>query len=453
MTRRELLALAGCCLSFRPAEAAQHAPSRTASSPPQAPPSGNADITLRIGEITLDLAPGRSVRTTAYNGQVPGPLLRAKMGRPLAIDVWNDTRQEEIVHWHGLHVPPEVDGAREEGTPAVMPRSRRRYEFVPRPAGTRWYHSHGMTGRNLKGTTYTGQFGMFVIESDDPGSYDQEVPIQLHEWEPRFVEQGSMHIDFRYYSINGKMLGAGEPIRVRNGQRVLFRLLNASATLNHRLALPGHSFYVTALDGYTVSSPKDVPIIELGPGERVDALVTMNRPGVWVLGEVDAGQRKAGMGIVVEYADQAGVPEWRDPRPFTWDYTMFGADDAADEVDARVSFVFRETDDRRRWTINGRSYPKTEPIIVQANKRYRWLFDNQSAETHPIHLHRHAFELKNVAGRTTSGLVKDVVMVPAWKQVEVDVLTTEPGPSLFHCHQQFHMDTGFMMMVQYSRSE
>ena len=203
--------------------------------------AGAADITLRIGELALELKPGRTVKTLAYNGRVPGPLLRARQGRPLTVDIWNDTKDEDIVHWHGFHIPSEVDGAYEEGTPGVPPNGgRRRYSFTPDPAGTRWYHSHNTAGRNLKKSTYTGQFGMFVVETgDDPGSYDLEVPILLHEWDPRFTTQGAMDVTFRYFSINGKMLGGGEPVRVRQHQRVLFRIVNASATLHHKLALPG----------------------------------------------------------------------------------------------------------------------------------------------------------------------------------------------------------------------
>ena len=122
----------------------------------------------------------------------------------------------------------------------MPPHGRRRYTFTPDPAGTRWYHSHAMAGRNLKKSTYTGQFGMFIVEDgDEPAPYDLEVPILLHEWDPHFTSDGPMDVEFRVFSINGKMLGAGEPIRVRPGQRVLFRILNASATMPHRLALPG----------------------------------------------------------------------------------------------------------------------------------------------------------------------------------------------------------------------
>src|ERR1700733_9551059 len=112
------------------------------------------DFTLRIGPVEVEIAPKRIIRSTGYNGSVPGPVLRMPEGRTVAVDVYNDTSIPELVHWHGLFVPPEVDGSAEEGTPFVPPHGHRRYEFVPRPAGSRWYHSHIYAGRNLNRATY-----------------------------------------------------------------------------------------------------------------------------------------------------------------------------------------------------------------------------------------------------------------------------------------------------------
>ncbi|HEX8032004.1 MAG TPA: multicopper oxidase domain-containing protein, partial [Vicinamibacterales bacterium] len=102
-----------------------------------------ADLVLRISEIEWEIAPRRTIKTLAYNGALPGPIVRARAGRPFTVDVRNDYTRDDIVHWHGLHIPSDVDGAIEEGTPPVPPRSQRRYTFTPEPIGTRWYHSHG----------------------------------------------------------------------------------------------------------------------------------------------------------------------------------------------------------------------------------------------------------------------------------------------------------------------
>ncbi len=430
-----------------------------------ADPQPAADYTLTIGNVDLLIAPKRTVRTTGYNGSAPGPVLRLTEGQSVTIDVVNETTSPELVHWHGLFLPTEVDGAAEEGTPAVAPRGRRRYTFVPRPSGTRWYHSHGYAGHNLHRSTYSGQFGILIVEPRrNPAPYDQDIPLVLHGWNPFLSthggggegDEGSLEVHYGAHTINSHALGAGEPVRVREGQRVLFRIVNASASLVHRLALPGHKFTVVALDGNAVSNPAAVSVLELAPAERIDAIVEMNQPGIAILGDVNDQVRKLGMGVVVEYAGRTGEPQWIAPPDEAWDYTRFGRDHSAPEPDKRIPLVFKNKWAGNRavdhWTINGKEYPKTVPIQVAAGGRYRLVFDNQSDDMHPVHLHRHTFELVSVGGRPTRGVFKDVVSVMPRGQVEVDLVADNPGLSLFHCHMQLHMDFGFMTLLQYDGS-
>ena len=126
--------------------------------------AGKADVTLTIAPIALELVPNRIISTIGYNGTSPGPLLRMREGVPVTVDVINDTDTTEFVHWHGMLIPSDVDGADEEGTPAIPPNGRRRYQFTPKPAGTRWYHTHAMAPGDLHRSTYTGQFGFLMIE-------------------------------------------------------------------------------------------------------------------------------------------------------------------------------------------------------------------------------------------------------------------------------------------------
>ena len=419
---------------------------------------GKADITLRISPVRIEIAPGRTIKTTGYNGSAPGPVLRVREGKSITIAVFNETPIPELVHWHGLFSPSDVDGAMEEGTPMVPAHGSRQYTFVPRPSGTRWYHTHISAGRDLKKATYTGQFGFLSVEpKSDPGRYDAEVFLALHGWDPYLGtggnEEAGLEVIYKSFSVNSRALPHGEPVRVREGQRVLFRILNANATLTHRIGLSGHRFHVIALDGNRVPTTRPVEVLEMGPAERVDAVVTMNRPGVWILGELDQHSREIGLGIVVEYANRAGRAQWVMPVNTKWDYTIFGRDSPANIEAEPVPLVFRQKFAGNRWvdhwTINGKEFPKTEPILVRANQRYRLRFDNQSDEAHPVHLHRHSFELTKVAGKPTAGVMKDVVVVPPRQQVEVDLIANNPGPTLFHCHQQMHMDYGFMTMMQY----
>ncbi len=422
-----------------------------------------ADYTVRIAPLNLELAPGVVIRTTAFNGTVPGPLMRWRAGRPITVDVVNDTGADDWVHWHGLIIPSAVDGSEEEGTPTAPAHGARRYAFTPEPTGFRWYHSHRMAGHDLRIGTYSGEFGFLMLDPDsDPARYDQEVFLALHDWDgyPTGGDDGFRFVMYNHASINGRLLGAADPIRVREGERVLLHVLNASATDIHQLALPGHTFTVTALDGNPVPVPATVATLRLGPGERIDAVVTMNQPGVWVLGECDDRVRTMGMGIVVEYANRPGPPRWVAPAMPTWDYLAFanppGTEPAtADAAPAvRIPMVFRSKfgghGDFEHWTINGQEFPDGAATTITAGTRYRMAFDNQSTDDHPVHLHRHRFELVTVNRRPTAGLIKDVVIVPAMTTTEVEFTADNPGLTLFHCHMQDHMDFGFMHLFEYA---
>jgi FtsP/CotA-like multicopper oxidase with cupredoxin domain len=115
-----------------------------------------------------------------------------------------------------------------------------------------------------------------------------------------------------------------------------------------------------------------------------------------------------------------------------------------------IPLVIEPRSDGNLWAINGKSFPKTDIIGPRAGARNRLIFDNRASMAHPVHLHRHSFEIVKFAGKPCAGVVKDVVMVPARQTVEVDFMANQPGPSLFHCHHQFHMDFGFMAVMEYS---
>jgi FtsP/CotA-like multicopper oxidase with cupredoxin domain len=262
-----------------------------------------ADYTLRIATGLAELAPDHIVSTTLYNGQFPGPLLHFKEGQRVTLDVFNDTDTPELLHPHGLIIPIDADGASEEGSPFIPAHGMRRISFVPQPSGLRFYHTHVVAGGDLNRGTYTGQAGPIYIEpKDNPGAHDREVFLVLKEFEPTFSQGGDMPMDvlageplkdlqaigkkkedefkgpkgyevgYELFSINGKMLGQGEPIRVKQGERVLFHIVNASAGEIRSLALPGHRFKIVALDGNPVPTQAEVPLLWLGTAERISAL-------------------------------------------------------------------------------------------------------------------------------------------------------------------------------------
>ena len=424
-----------------------------------------ADYTLHIAPLRLELAPSKSIDTFAYNGTVPGPLLRLREGQQVNIDITNETDIDDIVHWHGLYVPSVADGAMEEGSPMVERGATRRYSFPAKPSGTRWYHSHDVAGTDLRRSLYSGMYGFLIIDPlNNPGRYDQEVLLAAHHWEPRWVSMqdirkgpppdNGLEVLYASASFNDKMLGHGAPVRVREGQRVLFRLLNASPTENVTLALAGHQLTVIALDGNPVPTQRTIDTVFLAPAERTDVIVDMNRPGVWIFGGIKEDDRKMGLGVVVEYANQTGDAQWLEPPTAAWDYTIFGVDRSVSAPDHRLELLFEKVagghGGYNRWTLNGRSWPATNPLLTtEVGKRYRLVMTNKSGDNHPIHLHRHTFEVTKVGDKTTAGLMKDTINMTRFSSVEIDFVADNPGPSLSHCHHQDHQDEGFMGLVTY----
>ncbi len=449
------------------------------------------DYTLTIAVKPIELAPNRIISTTTYNGQFPGPLLRLSEGQQVTIDIHNQTDRPEQLHWHGQFLSTDADGAAEEGTPFIAPHGSRRISFVPRPSGFRFYHTHVHARADLSAGQYSGLVGPVHIEpKNHPGDYDREVFLTLKEFEPTYSRGGDMAMDFLSpatvdtslrdtgeramkaslakgdphglevgygaFTINGRMLGHGEPVRVKRGERVLFHVLNGSATEIRSLALPGHSFTVVALDGNVLPKPTRVPGLWLGTAERVSAIVEMNHPGIWIMGDLSNDDRQHGMGIVVEYAGEKGKPQWVTPKPFRWNYAHFGVAAAAPEPDHTFDMTFAKQnaaqDGFNLWTINDVAFSEERMqtmLRLEKGKRYRLRMHNASDDIHPIHLHRHSFELTQVAGQKTSGVMKDVVMVGGYQTVEVDFTADNPGLTLFHCHQQLHMDFGFMALFDY----
>jgi len=217
-------------------------------------------------------------------------------------------------------------------------------------------------------------------------------------------------------------------------------------------------------------------------------LVEMNNPGVWIFGEVRKHVQAAGMAVVVEYADHSSAAQWQQPADLVWNYEQFSTPQAPAAAESHagsepaiavplvLESKFRGHGAMEAWMINGKSYPDTGSVPLERGRRYRLQFINKSLDDHPLHLHRHSFELRGLgaplrAGRGTGtspgigtgtgsgsgsgprvgrGIIKDVVLVDAQTQTDVEFTADNPGATLFHCHQQNHMDLGFMLVFNYA---
>ncbi len=439
-------------------------------------------VDLRIGPCSLEIAPGRWIHTTSYTSHPPRAVIGLDPGIPTQVTISNSTSEIEFVHWHGLSLQASLDGTPEEQSNSVAPSSSLSYILPPQDAGLYFIHSHAMAMHNLSRGSYSGQFAPVTIGSSKAKgiSWDREFVITTHEWLPAFVNSaeedrsleamhhlrldaedeageeipdGGWDIVYSAATVNGRILGAGEPLRVKHGERVLLRVINASATEPLQLSLPAHRFHVLTLDGYSVPCATMVEVLSLGVGERVEALVLMDSPGVWVLGSPDDKARSLGMGIVIEYADRTGSPIWSAPDSNTpWSYAIFAEKrEPAPGPHRTLGFRLERrpsgSDGFDKWAMVSDSQA-AHPL--RAGERVRITLINATNEPHPMHLHRLPFDLVRVAGVPCTGIRKDTVTVPPFEQAELDLTPSaslSAGPALFHCHNQMHMDCGLSTLL------
>ncbi len=268
------------------------------ATPVSSGPAQVHDITLVASEFPWELLPGVTVTVWGYNSQVPGPEIRVREGDLLRIALRNELPAPTTVHWHGLHVPPAMDGPAGLNQAAVNPGEEFRYEFIATPAGTRWYHSHADPQLQIP----MGLYGPLIVEPLVPArpyAYDREHTLVLGEWDmeltpgvaagtatrgPRdsILRGGELGADM--FLINGHAHGAIPPLTIAAGERILLRLINAGH-LAHPIHIHGHSFRIVATDGNPIPAgmewTRDTVLI--GPSERYDLELEGLNPGVWMV--------------------------------------------------------------------------------------------------------------------------------------------------------------------------
>ncbi len=253
------------------------------------------EVTLVAEEFDWEIMPGVAVRAWGYDRQVPGPELRAREGDTVRVTLVNRLPVGTTIHWHGMDVPPAMDGPVGLNQAPVEPGEDFVYEFTADNTGSRWYHAHA----DPKVQIALGLYGPLVVEPRDGGrAYDREYTYMTNEWDLELtpdVETGKAPIGPRdallrggelgtdLFLLNGRAHESIPPIKLAEGDRVLIRLMNAG-NLPHAIHSHGHSFTIVATDGNPVPEAaqlvKDTVLI--GPGERYDIELSGDNPGVWM---------------------------------------------------------------------------------------------------------------------------------------------------------------------------
>jgi len=467
------LALAGC----RASRSVSSLP-RTTARPP------NVELALTAQEVEWELAPGKVVNAWTYNGAVLGETIRVREGDRVRITLTNHLPEPTTIHWHGIDVPTAMDGVPDISQPAVQPGQTFVYEFDAVPAGTRWYHTHVNSEKQLD----AGLSAPFIIEPAEPEiGFDREYTLVLDDWvtgsgspsanndsgmgAPGGVMGGDgmtggmgdmMNSDpgpaYDTFTVNGKAFPATEPLKVKQGERVRLRLINASNMQTFRIRLAGHRLQVTHTDGNPLVAPVTVDVVPIAPAERYDVVFTADQPGKWPLYALDAAHREGGLKALVVYAGYEDAPEadipTNDSGLKVWAYHLGEGMDTLPATSGGTQTLDLTLSGGRmgqtEWTINGRVYPDTETLTVKLNRLVRVNLFNMSMQAHPFHLHGQSFRVLSVGGRALSKpLIKDTVDVDAMMgTAEIEFVAFNLGDWMFHCHKPMHMDRGMAMLVK-----
>ncbi|MEV0670338.1 multicopper oxidase family protein [Mycobacterium sp. NPDC050441] len=443
--------------------------------------------TLTAQRSQVDLG-GRVAETIAYNDIVPGPLLRASVGDELEVTLRNRLGHATSVHWHGLALRNDMDGAA-PATPDIPDGADFTYRFSAPHPGTYWAHPH--TGLDADTGLY---FPVIIDDPDDPGRYDAEWVVMLDDWTDGVGESpaqiyaglrrssgggrgmggmpgmnghggmGSMggggssalggdagDVDYPMYVVNGRNAQNPNSFRARPGQRVRIRFINAGSDTAFRVALAEHRMTVTHTDGFPVV-PTEVDAVLLGMGERYDVVVTV-RDGVFPLVASAEGKNASTRALLVTSDGSTPPPDYVPPelRGRLGTVSAFTAAPEATldskPVDAELPVELGGSMANYEWTINGRTFADAQPLTVREGQRVAMTFRNSSMMWHPMHLHGHTFQVMGDDGRP--GARKDTLIVLPMQQVRVVFAADNPGAWMLHCHNTYHQDAGMMTSLDY----
>jgi len=420
------------------------------ANPPQAPDLDEADgvvhVALTASRHTFDVL-GETVQGYAYDGSVPGPTIRLTRGDTLVADVTNDLDTDTTVHWHGLHVPYDMDGVTWQQDP-IAPGETFTYTFtVDQPAGTYWYHPHVDVDRQVD----FGLYGVIVVEDPADPPVDRELIVVLDDW-PSFEEPERDTDDDGHANDHGGELGAwtvnglSRPsLALTAGERVRVRAVNVANTGYADLRGTGT---VLATDQGLLPAAVETDRWLLSPGDRVDWSWRPDGDGVSLQAE--------------PYA-LAGGAAWGDPETLV-DVTVAGAESAAalaswpfpggeptvDPGTTDLTYVFQGGLHTGEWFINGEQFPdvtiQSLPLGADAVIEVR----NLSASEHPFHLHGHGFEVLSVDGVPPAyRTVEDTVNMPIRSVLRLRLVADNPGFWMTHCHILSHAH-GMMTVLEVS---
>lgn len=414
------------------------------------------DLTAKLADVQVD---GKTVRAWTYDGGIPGPLIKTRVGDRLIVHFKNELEQPTTVHWHGVRVPIEMDGVPDISQPEVNKGESFTYDFVVRDAGLYWYHPHVMSAAQVG----FGLYGALLVEdpADGVGVEDRltmvlsDIGFDAKGRLDPADSGGSAGMVFGregdYVLVNGRRRPT---LRARPGAPQRWRIVNAAKSRFFFLDLDGQPFTVIGADGGIQERPVTTDILLVTPGERVDVIVTpKGRAGTPL--PLRAMLYNRGYGSV-EYraVEEVLTIDFTKDAPVTAQPVQISRALPMPSVDGATPVEFVLTlppmqNNTSEFRVNGVPFWKAKPYVAKFGEKQLWIVKNDSDWDHPFHLHGFFFHVVDEKGIPVRPLaLKDTVNVPMKSTVRLLVTFDErPGQWMFHCHILDHADGGLMGTV------
>jgi len=414
------------------------------------------DLTAKLADVQID---GKVVHAWTYDGSLPGPLIKTRVGDRLIVHFRNELDEPTTVHWHGVRVPIEMDGVPDVSQPEVKKGETFTYDFVVRDAGLYWYHPHVMSAAQVG----YGLFGALLVEDPDDGvAVDDQVTIVLSDI--GFDAKGKLEPADSGGSA-GMVFGREGDYVLANGQRhptllarpgapQRWRIVNAAKSRFFYLDLDGQPFTVIGSDGGIHERPEQTDILLVTPGERVDVIVTPKgkagtplplRAMLYNRGYGSVEYRAVEEVLTIEFTKEVPIVA----KPVTAKRTLaMPSVEGATPLDVVLTLPPMKNN-KSEFQVNGVPFWKAKPYTAKLGEKQVWIVKNESEWDHPFHLHGFFFHVIDDNGQPVRPLaLKDTVNVPMKATVRLLVTFDErPGEWMFHCHILDHADGGLMGTV------
>jgi FtsP/CotA-like multicopper oxidase with cupredoxin domain len=445
------------------------------SYPLAARPTGQVrSFELVAAPADLPLIDGGRLKVWAYNGSVPGPTLRVRLGDTVRVRFQNQLPQPTTVHWHGVRLPNAMDGVPYLTQPPIDPGQSFVYEFTPKDAGTFWFHPHLRSSEQVE----RGLYGVLIVEDAQPAPYARDLVWVLDDWlldeggpgqERQIFGQFNTPHDLAHdgrwgnaLTINGR---TRQRLALRAGERVRLRLLNSANGRIFRLDFGALPIQIIAVDGLYLRHPIPYPAdgFELAPGNRLDLDVSApatSSATVVVVDRFYPPQPHPLAELIIDGDGPAG-PAFESPARAhvpVWQQALALPVSQAFRLNARRGGPFGI-----EWTINDRAFrhepaagdasghhhPAEPALRMRQGAFYRLQFINDSYRLHPIHLHGMFFRLLARNGAPVDEpFFRDTVLVHARETIDVGVVPEDPGLWMMHCHILEHAEAGMMTTLE-----